>query len=438
MCRATPFIRVSILLAVLFISLYGCKSTDLNEFPDDEINSDIVADPSIRPSTINAEVFLDATTSMSGYAQDPNGTYIKFISELEAAVAFGTRNSTINYYKFGTQVKQINRNEAVFQSKAFYREKGIFERTSIDSVLVRADEAKSTIILTDLFQSEGDINQIVEQFKTRCFSKGLGVGILMVPAEFNGIVYDAKVAPFKYSSTQADINTYRPFYAIFVGKAPDFLHLIDALKSTAVKDVVLDDNIILLRKQVVYGYEVKMEKNKDPQYRKVSQRWISRGYSGKNPFKNIFRVTLSRGEKPVPIVVTIDNIRPAKYLPEINLNNIDIEVIKMGTTKEQISSNDEFQTVECSSEGSKITLNLLYNPKFEGKSSSYKMLYGVSALRGFKVPEAFTQYSSLNPNPTSDANKTLNLEKFVTDLIRTYMSINTGYIAKSYLYLDYK
>lgn len=439
MRRIVLLVGVTILLITFFSFQSGCKPQQGPiEFPDDETNNDIVADPSIRPTTIKAEVFLDATTSMSGYAQDPNGTYLKFISELEAAVTSGTRNSLINYHKFGTRVKQITRNEAVFQNPGFYNERGIFERTSIDSVLVRADEAKSTIILTDLFQSEGDINQIVDQFKTRCFVKGLDVGILMVPAEFSGIVYDAKVAPYPYSSTKDDVSTYRPFYVIFVGMAPDFLHLIDALKSTAVKNVISDDNILLLPKQIVTGYEVNVEKNKDPQHKKTTQRWVSRGYSGKNPFKNIYRVTLTKGDEPIPMVVTIDNVMPVKYLPDIDLDNIEIEVMKMGVEKDQFSPSDEFQIAEGSSEGTKKILNLLYKSKFEGESSSYKMLFSVSALRGFKVPQNFVQNSSLNPNPISDANKTLNLEKFVTDLTRTYASVNTGYIAKSYMYFDFK
>lgn len=437
MCRTALTIGV-IMILITFSINFGCGTENPDEFPDDEINNDIVADPSIRPSTINAEVFLDATTSMSGYAQDPNGTYIKFISELEAAVTSGTRNSAINYHKFGTRVKQISRNEAVFQNPAFYSEKGIFEKTSIDSVLVRADDAKSTIILTDLFQSEGDINQIVDQFKNRCFVNGLDVGILMVPAEFDGKVYDAKVAPYPYASTQDDISTYRPFYAIFVGKAPDFVHLIEALKSTAVKNVISDENIMLLPKQIITGYDVTVEKNKDPQHRKSTQRWVSRGYSGKNPFKNIFRVSLSKGEEPIPMVVTIDNVRPVKYLPEMDLDNIEIEVIKLGADKEKFSPSDEFQTTEGKSEGSKKILNLLYKSRFEGDSSSYKMLFSVSALKGFKVPPAFSQNSSLNPNAVSEANKTLNLEKFIKDLTRTYASVNTGYIAKSYLYIDFK
>lgn len=427
-------------LLIVFVSVFilnGCKTSGLPEFPDDEINNDIFADPGVKPTTINAEVFLDASSSMRGYTNDEGSTYIKFISELEAAITSGTRNSKITYYKFGTKVKQINRRTAIFQGSDFYDEKGISESTCIDSVLARTNENVSTIILTDLFQSNGDVNTVVEQFKMRCFVKGLDIGIVLVPSEFDGMVY-GQGSPYHYSSTMDDIGSYKPFFVIFIGKAPVFLHLVEALKSTAVKNAISEENIMLLPKRIVSSSNISIAKNKDPQYRNSTKRWVSRGYSGKNPYKDIFRVTLARGEDPVPFTVTLDEIKPVKYLPGMDLDNIKVEVIKLGPGKDKYQQSDEFQLSDIAKDGSNKTMNLLYKSKFEGSGSSYKMLFSISALQGMKVPKAFTQNSSQNPSGMVDPNKTLNLEKFITDLTRSYLSINTGYIAKGYLYVDFK
>ncbi len=421
-------------LAIACLFILGCGPTTQQHFTDDTMNNDIVADVNLKPSSINAEVYLDATTSMSGFAKQQTSVYIQFISELEAAVNSGTRNSKLDYFKFGTRVKQISRNEAVFQNPDFYKEKGIFERTCIDSVLVKADSTKSMIIMTDLFQSEGDINQVVGDFKKSCFAKGLDVGILMVHSDFDGIVYDAKVPPYAYKSTENDISTYRPFYVIFVGKASDFNHIINSLKSTAVKNVIFDSNIMLLPNKIVSGYAVSLEKKKG------STRFVFRKYPGKNSFKNIFLADYNKGEPSEQLMVNIE-VKPVVYLPPLDLSNIHVSIdrleesIKNGS---QTSVSEDFEMINGEHDGNKVSFSLAYKPQQDTKNAQYRMRFSVSPLSGFSVPQAFIDNSSVNPNANSDANKTLNLEKFMTDLIRSYASLNSVNIAKSYLYLNIK
>ena len=51
-------------------------------------------------------------------------------------------------------------------------------------------ENRLVVIVTDLFQDNGDINRLVPELKEKCIKKGVDVGLFGVRSQFDGTVYD--------------------------------------------------------------------------------------------------------------------------------------------------------------------------------------------------------------------------------------------------------
>ena len=82
------------------------------------------------------------------------------------------------------------------------------------------------VIVTDLFQDEGDINRLVAQLKEKYLQKELAVGLLGIRSQFDGTVYDAgiNVPPIDH---QGD----RPFYLLVLGRHADIAYYFDQIKA---------------------------------------------------------------------------------------------------------------------------------------------------------------------------------------------------------------
>ena len=86
---------------------------------------------------IDVDIYLDATTSMEGYVGRET-EYGAFLYDLEAALRSRWREADVEFYRFGTRVDSVGR-EAYLRARedlGFYKQRGLLERTNIDSVLV--------------------------------------------------------------------------------------------------------------------------------------------------------------------------------------------------------------------------------------------------------------------------------------------------------------
>src|SRR4029078_13472765 len=109
---------------------------------------------------------------------------------LEASGMSAWKNADIKFFKFGQIIKPIDRNQflSAKNNLQFYREPGIFKNTYIDSVVKNTDSKRLSVLITHLFQNEGDVNTMVEKIKEKCFANNIAVGILGIKTDFNGTV----------------------------------------------------------------------------------------------------------------------------------------------------------------------------------------------------------------------------------------------------------
>lgn len=445
--RKTPqALSLPILLAGALI-LGGCPPDGkMPRLPDQETNVDIVGTPDPGPElSLDVEILIDATTSMSGYATVGESAFNRFVEELEAAIRSGSRQSKLTFFKFGSSIKPIERETAILRKPAsFFAEKGVFEQTKLEDAIETTDPKKDRVILTDLFQNEGDINKVVAAFKEKCFDKNRDVGVLMVRSEFDGMVYDAKVPPYRYISKPGQPETLRAFYAIFVGDASRFLRIYQALKSTRIASALDDRAFLVLSRAAVRGYKVQFEipKSKGKKIRITKS-------TDSNPFENSTNIHLLSGASEEELVARI-TVDPNSFGPRLNLGKLYLSS-KTATLKgkakpsdpPEIRDTDEVQPKALTVKDNVLTATLAIGVPNDQKRKTGKTLYKVlfalpSDLEAFSPPPPFVDQSSENPRPGADPQKTINLEKFTRDLIRGWATAQTRYVAKAYIRTERK
>lgn len=210
---------------------------------------------------IEIDIYIDATTSMGGFAVGEKTIYSQFIDQLEASALSAWKSADVKYYKFGTKIKVINRAEFLKakNNQSFYRERGFLEKTYIDSVIKKTDVKRLSVVITDLFQDEGDVNNMVEQIRSQCFRKNIMVGFLGIKSEFDGLVFDTPNNPGGYRLKTEE----RPFYALFFGDPSRMEKLFEVLKTT---EFVKENQLLLISNHIMKSSSVTIIKKKESKF----------------------------------------------------------------------------------------------------------------------------------------------------------------------------
>lgn len=210
-----------LLMLILFVlistMLYGCSGSSSS--------NRAVAKPDVisvnKSEAVDAAVYLDGTFSMAGYVNYPNTTvYSDALKNIERTVTGTWKRENIQYIKFGDSLQNLSR-EQFLQSNnvAFYQEKDTSLQTVVDSM----DANKLNILVTDLFQTNQDIDSLIISLKKACFADGSkAMALIGVKSQFNGKIYDVgkNGLAFTYTSKE-EVETYRPFYLLVLGKDAD-------------------------------------------------------------------------------------------------------------------------------------------------------------------------------------------------------------------------
>src|SRR4026209_2490443 len=100
-------------------------------------DADVVGTPYKKTDQINIDIYIDATTSMEGFAVNNSSKYSQFLDQLEASGMSAWKKADIKFFKFGQIIKPVDRTQflSAKNNLQFYREPGIFKNTYIDSVV---------------------------------------------------------------------------------------------------------------------------------------------------------------------------------------------------------------------------------------------------------------------------------------------------------------
>lgn len=411
------------LISCFFIVLQGCST----KLPDPRWTDDTsvvnVAKESIQ-NNIDIDIYIDATTSMEGFAVDEMTVYSQFIDQLEASSLSAWKSADVKYFKFGERTREIGRPEFLTakNNKMFYRENGIFLETYIDSVIKKTDTKRLSVVITDLFQNEGDVNSMVNKIKTQCFFDGIMVGVLGIKSKYIGTVYIED-----QNNTHYPLNDERPFYALFFGAPYNMEKLFEALKA---KDFVKEEQIQLISNHILKSANVSIVKTRESKFvnKKAPRIQINNSFDfsmkkeGKEASFN-FELTFDRNTRCIDFKEnTIEAIVFKKSIQDANNVNPDSVLTK------------DIKLENIIRQGNKITATLVLNNEDPVGNYSYLIYLLPNQMNGFLLPSWISNFSTDNPvQGTPSGSQTYNLEKLISRLLVAKNAVTPTYISKSYI-----
>jgi len=197
---------------------------------------------------LKVDLFFDATLSMKGFVTAQTTTaYQLLVPMLERGVIEGWKGGEVNFYKFGDDIAPLpGRTYLDAVRETFYRDSRLNRRTLIERVIDRAGTDHLTVIITDLFQTDADVNQLSEKIKQKFIANNVSVGVYAIRSQFAGPIYDVGPNAYSFNYT-ARPNEGRPFYLLTFGKHADVAHYFAVLDSSGLKDVVDKHKLIFSR-----------------------------------------------------------------------------------------------------------------------------------------------------------------------------------------------
>lgn len=412
--------RFILIVCVIAILDLGCSK----KLPDPKW-ADMNEQQVSSPNNIAIDIYIDATTSMEGFAIGDQTIYSQFIDQLEASALSAWESADVKYYKFGEKIKDINRPEFLTAKSnlSFYKERGVFMKTYIDSVIKNTDIKRLSVVITDLFQDEGDVNIMVEQIKAKCFNKNVMVGILGIKTEFKGLVFDTPNNPNGYK-----LNTKeRPFYALLFGDPSKMERLFEALKT---KEFVKENQILLISNHILKSAHVSIVKTKDSKF--VNKK------APRIQIKNSFDFSMKEEGKNARFNLELSIERNTRCV-DFNESTITAVVYKKSITDAKNPNPDSVLTNDFSLEnvqrqGNKLTITLVLNNEDPIGNYSYLIYLQPNLINGFLIPSWIKDFSTDNPIPnTPSASQTYNLEKLISRLLVAKSSVTPTYISKSFI-----
>ena len=415
---------LSTLLVLSVISITSCSKKLPNPKWSSEITGSSKGESSSQ-TNIAIDIYIDATTSMEGFAIGDKTVYGQFIDQLEASALSAWKSADIKYFKFGEIIKPVQRPEFLTakDNLSFYREKGVFTKTYIDSVINKTDNQRLSVVITDLFQDEGDVNIMVEQIKKQCFNRKVMLGILGIKTEFNGLVFDTPNYPKGYRLK----TSTRPFYALIFGNPLKMERLFEVLKT---KEFVKENQILLISDQIMKSSNITILKTKDSKYvnKKASAEQIKNSYD--------FSMKAKGEDAKFNFELNFDkNTRCIDF----NENTLTAVVYKKSITDPKVANPDsvltnDFQITNIMRVGTKITATLILHNEDPVGNYSYLIYLQPNQINGFILPQWVRDFSTDNPVPkTPSESLTYNLEKLVNTLIIAKNAVSPTYVSKSFI-----
>lgn len=173
-----------------------------------------------KSDSIVADIYIDGTTSMYGYVNYPGGTiYGDAVKNIDGTITETWKSDKINYIKFGDNFNTLSRDAFLQMDKtSFYDQKD----TSLQKVVEQVNDKDLSVIITDLFQTNQDLDSLVRAIKEKGLGTRKAVAIVGLKSQFNGKIFDIgkNLSSLDYASTD-DPSTYRPVYVMVLGNEND-------------------------------------------------------------------------------------------------------------------------------------------------------------------------------------------------------------------------
>lgn len=427
-------------------------------------------DPEITPGDISdklvARIYFDATLSMQGFVVPGSTHYTRICPYLESVIVSGWTDGKVDFFRFGERVEPIDRGtylQAGYEN--FYEQEHISRKTFIQKIIeheeqlvnaqmeanrtpeattevvtpTEAVEAHSTenqlvVIVTDLFQDDGDITRLVAQLKEKYIKNGLEVGLFGLRSQFDGTVYDIGIgegSSLRYRSNPGNPETFRPFYLLVLGRHADIAHYFDRLKANTP-----DAKTIIFSRYLVSRLLSFEDATDDTpiQLTKLNNKTYVRS---EDPRLKQYEIV--NNSNSATISATKLKYEPLPHAMSFDSNPLEVSTIAKPLGKTEADPD----AAECL----KVTPTLLENENGNKLSVKFSLasrdlesdvyLYEVTLSPDVDTYQAPAWCSNWDMGAAREGSKTLNLVNFVRDLSQVTARMHPPKIAKFHCYIGW-
>jgi biopolymer transport protein ExbD len=178
----------------------------------------------VAPASSKAQVavYLDSTVSMRGFVNYPTDTeYALALKAVEQALNIAWQDSELQFYRFGDKLRPLTRDEFLqAATPVFYKD----DVTKLQDLIAGLNPDQVSILVTDLFQTDQDLQAVITTINNRFFKKDKVAALLGMTSRFNGDVYDIGAAGrrFRYQASD-NPESFRPFFFLILGPQEEVL-----------------------------------------------------------------------------------------------------------------------------------------------------------------------------------------------------------------------
>ena len=406
-----------------------------------------------------ARIYFDATLSMQGFVVPDSTHYTRICPYLESVIVSGWRDETVSFFRFGERVETIDRNTYLQVGDESFYQTDIGVKTYIEKIIENEDplvnpqmegsntlegateidinnmpeagvEADSTenrlvVIVTDLFQDNGDINRLVPELKEKCIKKGVDVGLFGVRSQFDGTVYDIGIgegSSMRYRSSPGDPETFRPFYLLVLGRHADIAHYFDLLKvnnpdaKTIIFSRYLVSSLVSFEGTTINNLDNLNPKTYVSQHPSLKQYEI---WEGSDPAK----ISAISEYKLLPHVMSFDSDTLEAFVVAEHKLIINREAQECMDVKPEISENED---------GNKLSVDFsLASTDLQSAVYHYKVTLH-PRIDTYRAPDWCSEWDM---NRERDGARTLNLVNFVRDISQVTARTHQPKIAIFHCYI---
>ena len=462
-------ILVFILTILFTMSLFGCsEKRTVVDTPE--------VTKAVKTDEINADIYIDGTYSMAGYVNYPTTTvYSDSLKDLERTIASTWKKETVQYIKFGDSYQILNREQFLQSDKPVFYEQ---VNTNLQNVINDTDLNKLNIIVTDLFQTNQDIESLMLSIKQKYVSNdNKAIAIIGAKSQFNGRIYDIGKSQsyVDYVSTE-NSSSYRPFYILVLGNEVDVRSFTEAYKKNNENKKEL--KIAMYSKNI--GIDSYFEQDTNAKNVKENGERLKQMAKISNLLEDDshlqFRLNLDEGKSKADLVLQSNGVIaacPDEYSVVIEKvekwentdSNKDKESGNLldkvtGKNKKEVKANYDFKEISAKNfivgetDDLKIENNTIKMPvTLKIDPLGINKREGVYRVNVVIVPEqdeyiesmeVFNEWSvddnqiSAESNLSDIGSKTLNISKFTEMLANLNYQMNTPGFYDLYVYLDAK
>ncbi len=414
------FLSVLVPLLLLFFS---CETNKAEEIVWNYDKAAITGSAATTTEKLEVDIYLDVTTSMKGFISNSSTDYSHLLDDIEGICQNTWKNTDIRFYKFGRSVDSIGRNEffTAKTSPVVYSDPQLSTQTNFADAIDKTDPKRVSILITDFFYNNNDINLVANSFKNS-FQKGVDVGVAGFSSAFDGVVADVKPA--------VRVKGSRPLYVLIFGDRQNITLFFNILKN---KPYVKQNQFLLITDKPTTGFEAQVVKDRTSKPVK--------NYATKESLKSygtVFTFRMDPDAKNGLFNASV-KLTPAPYIFPFTERNIKAVAFKKASgDKDSSSAGSDIRLAGSSFENGEYKANVALDNS--GKKGMYS--YAVYLVLDNTVPPPMPKWvkdlSTESYGQGINEDKTLNLEKLLTDITTIQLTERQPKLAKFYLNIEKK